>query len=417
MSNDNSNILNVGTLPVQDNTVIKKDFHTYAPYTNSFLESEEIRIAIQNQDAYLLPCESYLYMRVNVKTEKNDPNATDKVKFAHNFISFLFSSARYELNGVEIDHIRNVGITSTMKLAVASRKSNTYGYYQYNKTFADKVAESTRETVTYDVMLPLSIWFGFCDDYKKLILNSRHELILNRARSSLNCVHGGKDIDANSTSVKIELTKLEWIMPHITLADKVKYDMNQFYLTRNKQLDVQYRSWDLYEYPELPQTMNHSWTVKAVSQLYKPRYVLVALQSNRNENKIADASKFNSMKMNSIRLHMNSREYPYRMHDWDIGAGVFAQIYHAYSNIQSSYYNGVDDENLFGLSYKDFQNDALFVFDTSRADETLEHGTVDIRIEMKAYENLPAKTAAFCLIIYDNGFTYSPSNGLVVKSM
>lgn len=410
-----NHILNVGATAALDNSITRKDFHTYTPYTNSFGESEEIRISIQNQDSYLLPCESYLYMQLTVTTENNNENADNKVKFVHNFPSFLFSEARYELNGVEIDRIRNVGLSSTMKLSVASCKSNTIGYYQFNKAFTDKIAQNKTKDIIYDVMLPLSAWFGFCDDYRKIILNSRHELILKREPNSLKCVHGGS-LDANTTNVKIAISKLEWQMPHITLADKLKSDMNN-YLCKNKNFFIQHRSWDMYEYPELPQTKSHLWSVKTVSHLHKPRYVLVGLQLDKKDSKTENASKFNSLQVKSMRLYLNSQVYPYHMHDLDIGAGQFAELYNAYANIQTSYYNGADDQNLFGRDYKEFQTDVLFAFDTSRSDETIKNGTVDIRIEMDARENFPAKTSAYCLIIYENEFTYSPLDGMVIRSV
>lgn len=225
MKSVNNNILNIGATVAHDNSIIKKDFYAYTPYTNSFGESEEVRIAIQNQGTHLLPCECFLYLELTVTTEKNNETATDKVKFVRNFPSFLFSEARYELNGVEIDRIRNVGMTSTMKLGAASCQSNTSGYYQFNKLFTNKIAQSAN-AIVYDVAIPLSIWFGFCDDYRKIILNSRHELILKRERDSVNCVRGGGKEDP-STNVKIAISKLEWTMPHITLANPIKLAMNQ----------------------------------------------------------------------------------------------------------------------------------------------------------------------------------------------
>lgn len=409
-----NDILNIGAPAAFDDSITKKDFYTYTPYTNSLGESEEIRILIQNQDACLLPSESYLYIQFSAIATNYSDSTTDenRIHFTHNWPSFLFSDARYELNGIEVDRIRNVGITSTMKLSAASCPSNTTGYYHFNETFTGKSAEH-KTNIVYDVMIPLSIWFGFCDDYRKVILNSRHELILNRARSSLNCLCGGLDT-AGSTEVKIKISKLEWKMPHVTLADNVKSNMKSS-LAKNKSLPIQHRTWDLYEYPQLPETANHIWSVKTVSHLNKPRYVLVGFQQAKNEVKTANASKFNSLNISSVRLHMNSNVYPYHMHDVDIPNAKFAELYQAYSNIQTSYYNGSDCKNLFALDYKDFQSDVMFAFDTSRSDESIKHGSIDIRLEIKASRNLPAKTTAFCLIIYENEFTYSPLDGIVTR--
>ena len=84
----------------------------YNPFANTtFGHSDEIKIPIQQQDT--LPCESFLYVegRLTVK-KKNDQMPTTLV---NNYVAFMFDEIRYELNGVEIDRNRNVGITSTLK--------------------------------------------------------------------------------------------------------------------------------------------------------------------------------------------------------------------------------------------------------------------------------------------------------------
>lgn len=417
MCTNGNNILDIGGMFPRDESIVKKEFYTYLPYTNSFGESEEVRIAIPNQDACLLPCESYLYMQFTVITEQHNKTTPekDRIKFVNNFPSFLFSDARYELNGVEIDRIRNVGITSTLKLSAASCLSNTTGYQQFNEAFAEKIAQEETEKLTYDVLIPLSIWFGFCDDYRKIVLNSRHELILLRARNSINCFSGGST-EANAANVKITIDKLEWKMPYITLADNAKWGVKSL-LSTNKRFSVQYRSWDLYEYPVLPQTTHHIWPIKTVSHLNKPRYVLVGFQHDKKEKKTADASRFGSTHINNVHLHLNSNEYPSHMHDFNVGLGKFAEIYQAYAGIQSSYYNGLENKNPFGRGYGRYQVDTIFAFDTSRSDESIKNGAVDIRLEIKASENIPANCAAYCLIIYENEFEYSPFDGMVVRNV
>lgn len=409
-----NNILNIGAVAAQDNSIIKQELITYTPYTSSLAESEEIRFLIQNQDSYLLPSQSYLYMQITVKTENADAKETDKIKFVRNFPSFLFSDASYHLNSVEIDRNRNVGVTSTIKLLTSSCLANTVGYYHFNKSFADQEAENKNKEIVYDVMLPLTIWFGFCDDYRRVVLNSRHELILNRARTDLNCIYGGKDT-ANSANVKISLTRIEWKMPHITLNDDLRLAIRNNYLTRNKRIALQFRSWELYEYPELPPTTNQVWSVKTVSHLNKPRYVFVAFQTDKKDKKTANASKFETMTIDNVRLYLNSNVYPYHMHDVNLACGRYSELYEAYANIQSSYYNDVEGKNLFTNTYGAFQKDTIFAFDTSRADESLTNGSIDIKLDIKANKNIEPKTTAFCLIIYENDFIHTLNDALVMR--
>lgn len=411
------NILSIDALAVRDDTIIRKEIYPYAPYTTSFSESNEIRIAIQSKDSYLLPCESYIYMQVTATTAGAHTANDEEIKFVNNFASFLFSDVRYELNGVEIDRVRNVGRASTMKLMIASRTSQLKGYSQYCKTYESTSPRSAvlAETKTYDVVIPLSVWFGFCDDYRKIILNCKHELILNRSRQSADCTFGGPAA-ATATTISIAVTKIEWKMPHITLSDRVKLNMMN-YLAKNRKIVIQHRSMDMIEYPQLPQTTNHIWSVKTVSHLNRPRYVVVGLQTDRDNVRVNSATEFDICTVRNVRLHMNSQIYPYNMNDLDIGGGICAELFEAYSRIQSSYYNGMEPTNPFHITCTDFQNSPLFVFDTSRADESLINSSVDIRVEINTRQNIPENTKAFCLIIYDNEFTYSPFDGIVMRKI
>ena len=107
-------ILNIGGEPIFDERIVRIETHTYNPYANATLRySDEIRIPIQQQDLYTLPCESVLYVEGKLSDDKRTS------KLASNCVAFMFNEIRYELNGVEIDRSRNVGTTSTIKSCVS----------------------------------------------------------------------------------------------------------------------------------------------------------------------------------------------------------------------------------------------------------------------------------------------------------
>lgn len=407
--------LSIDTLAVHDDSIIRKEIYPYVPYTTTYGESDEIRIAIQSKDAYLLPCESYIYLQIGATTTGTHVDADDdEIYFVNNFASFLFSDVRYELNGVEIDRVRNVGRASTMKLLAASRASHLLGYAKFSKAYENTSPRGTTEK-SYDVVIPLSVWFGFCDDYRKIILNCKHELILNRSRGSLDCTTGGGTA-VTSAVVSIAVKKIEWKMPHVTLSDRVKLNMLS-YLSRNRKITIQHRSMDIMEYPALPETTNQIWSVKTVSHMNRPRFVVVGLQTNRKNVKKSSATKFDACHISEVRLHLNSQIFPYNMNELNIGGGIFAELYNTYNSIQASYYNGIESSNPFGASCDAFQKSPVFVFDTSRTDESLIDSSVDIRVEIKANRAIPANTAAYCLIIYENEFIYSPFDGIVIRKI
>ena len=64
-------ILHIGSEPIFDDRIVKIETHTYNPYANTtFGYSDEIRIPIQHQDLYTLPCESFLYVEGKFSTKK-----------------------------------------------------------------------------------------------------------------------------------------------------------------------------------------------------------------------------------------------------------------------------------------------------------------------------------------------------------
>ena len=119
----------------------------------------------------------------------------------------------------------------------------------------------------FNFCVPLYILLGFCEDYKRVVINARHELILIRARNDNNCLTGD-----SATEPTLELFKVQWRMP-LLLNEINKLSMLRV-LDSGRYLSMAFRSWDLYEFPLLQSTTKHSWSIKTASQLEKPRYVI-----------------------------------------------------------------------------------------------------------------------------------------------
>ncbi|XP_029673647.1 uncharacterized protein LOC115241856 [Formica exsecta] len=260
-------ILNIRSKPIFDDRIVKIETHTYNPYANTTLGySDEIRIPIQHQDLYTLPCESFLYVERKLRARKVAEGG--RVILGNNCVAFMFDELRYELDGVEIDRNRNVGIISTIKNYV----SLTADRGKILENAAWNISHNAAETY-FNFCVPLNILLGFCDDYKRVVINARHDLILIRSRNDNNCI-----FEHASAEADIELFKIQWRMPHVILSEVNKLSLLRA-LESGRYLNMSFRSCDLYEFPLLHNTTKHSWTVKAASQLEKPRYVILALQN------------------------------------------------------------------------------------------------------------------------------------------
>jgi len=110
-----TDILNIKNDPIFDDLIVKFEAHTYNPFADTtFGYSDEIRMFIQQQDLYMLPCENFLYVE-RIQTRNREVQSANTAVLANNCIAFMFSEIQYELNDVKIDRNRNVGITSTIK--------------------------------------------------------------------------------------------------------------------------------------------------------------------------------------------------------------------------------------------------------------------------------------------------------------
>ncbi|XP_025407225.1 uncharacterized protein LOC112681180 [Sipha flava] len=116
-----SDILDIDTPYTTNSKITKIEYHSYIPYTNSFNENDEIRIAVQQTDVYPYLHESFIFMDGKFV----DP---EKSKICNNGMYFLFDQVRLEINGVEVDRTRNLGITSSLKGYLSSTPTNHHCY-------------------------------------------------------------------------------------------------------------------------------------------------------------------------------------------------------------------------------------------------------------------------------------------------
>ena len=197
-----ADILSIGGKPTFDDRIVKLETHTYNPYVNTtFGYSDEIRIPIQQQDLYTLPGESFLYVEVKLKINKqNDALTVVLCFYCSDCVAFLFDEIRYELNGVEIDRNRNVGITSTLKNYVSLTFDEDKN--MENAGWGLKRRDGLIVKNHFNFCIPLKYLLGFCVDYKRIIINARHELILIRSRNDNTAVIGSPMLEP-----EIELLK------------------------------------------------------------------------------------------------------------------------------------------------------------------------------------------------------------------
>lgn len=402
-------ILNLEESPRFDDSIEGIEFHSHHPYTsNKFKAGDEIRISVQHQDIYTLPSQSYLYLAGRLLKHDGSTVATVS-KLTNNAFAFLFDEIRYELCGSEIDKVRNPGITSSLKgLASFKQTSENFGWCYPSSNRLSNISTEGH----FNVCLPLSMLLGFGEDYEKVIINVKQELVLIRSRQDDNCYINQSGSEERS---KIELTMLCWKLPYVSVSEYQRLNLMR-HLKSEKILSVSFRSWELYEYPMLPVTRRQVWAVKTSNQMEKPRYVILAFQTGRENSVDKDASGFDHCNISNVKLFLNSKSYPYDDLNLNFERNQFALLYYMYASFQSSFYPGSPSQPI--LTPSEFKEKApLVIIDCSHQSESIKSGPVDVRVEFESNSVFPSNTTAYCLIIHDRVVEYNPLTNIVRRMM
>ncbi|XP_008217972.1 uncharacterized protein LOC103318158 [Nasonia vitripennis] len=408
-------ILSVQTPIVFDESIAHYEIHAHQPYTSlNFNNSDERRISIQHQDLCLLPSKSSLHICGKIK--KSDNTNVSATKLVNNAICHLFDEIRYEINAIEIDKCKNVGITSVIKGYVSyssnqSKLLDNAGWLDVEETA--KIIDANGQ---FDVSIPLSMILGFAEDYHKIVVNVKHELILTRSRNDINAIiQTAPAAGTSAEEYKFELTRIEWMMPYVAMSDKRKIQLFS-HIKKDIPIAMSFRSWELYEYPMLPASSRHIWTVKTSNQLEKLRFVILAFQTNRKGIALKNASQFDHCKIANVKLFLNSQYYPYGNLNLGIEQNQYALLYEMFIPFQNAYYENKDLPSDLLVSKSDFIKYTPFiVIDCSKQNESVKQAAVDVRIEFGTKEPIAPATTAYCLILHDRIIQYNPISGDVKK--
>ena len=292
-----------------DESIEEYEYHSYEPVTGTDLNSPgEIRINIETQDLLTHPSESYLVF--DVKLVKNADDAVyadaDVITLTNNAMMHLFNNIKYQLSGQEIESLFHPVQATTMlgllKFPDDFQKStglnqlwykdaNATAHIQNNIGFGIRqqyIIQKPDPKGTFSFRIPLKHIYGFCDDYEKFVYGFKHQLTLVR-KSDNDAIFRAAATDAG----KVVLSKLSWYMPHVTPNLQEKLALYKTIESKSS-LPVGYRMIQCDSIP-VPQTRNFTWRLSVKSAPEKPRWIIVAFQTDKSGNQQHNPFRFRSL--------------------------------------------------------------------------------------------------------------------------
>ena len=394
-------ILDVLSPTPEDESITRIEERLYGPYNlNGLGKNEEIRIAVLNSD-FVLPCESSLHIEGDV--QKITPDTVSTVTLTKNFAMHLFSEIRFELNGIVVDSIRQPGIATTIKNYVSMGEDHV----KASQFWWNTNMELKKNASKFSVCIPLKYVLPFFEDYKKIIIFSKLELVLVRSKSDDNIFVDG----TTGFSAEIVLSKCQWRVPHVGVDDLIKLKLMKI-LENGREINVSFRRSDFYEYPNANESTNISWQIKNTCGVQRLVAAIVALQTGKKGVLAQDISLFNHENLTNAKLFLNNRQFPYEDLNVNFDTDQYSSLYKMFANFRKAYYN--KDDTYFSLV--DFKTKCpLIVFDCTHMDSAIKSSTVDVRLELTFSKNLAKNTNIYVLILYDYSVSYLPCSGLVLR--
>ncbi|XP_065679817.1 uncharacterized protein LOC136094130 [Hydra vulgaris] len=417
-----SDIFNITDKLRIDEEIKKYEEYEFTPSVNSNLNLGEIRIFIENSDSLFHPHESYLEIEGRlVKADGTAYANTDAITLTHNGLLHLFERIEYRFYDSVVESVSYPGIATTMLGMLKypndyqQSKAMNQLWFKDNTTTADLVNNtgfSARQQFIiqkpttkglFELSIPLRHIFGFCDDYDKVFYGLKHELFLLR-RNDDNAIFRAAGVAAG----KVNITRISLMMRRATPSDVANLQLVKI-IKSQETLDMGFRSRFL-DRTNVPQNTTFDWRL-GLRTTEKPRYILVAFQTNREGNQEQNSSIFDHCDLKNMWIELNEERYPATNYSLSFPNMKITRAYRHASNFAEDYYNMSNLISLCNITPVDYRDlYPIMYFDVSKQSERMKDSTVDIRLKAEFNTPVPANTVIFALIISDRIAKFT-SNG------
>ena len=421
-------------IPVDD-SIYDYEYKEYNPIagTAAELNRGSIIIVIEAQDIYTHPAESFLLVEGQLIKDDDTPYLLDdKVALINNGIMYLFTDVRYHLASHEIEVLQNPGHATTMlgMLKFPDDFSKSQGLNQcwikdtgngdtttdgenknegfsLRRNYIINMPEGDNNKGKFNFKIPLKHFFGFCEDYRKILYGMQQRLTLTRTGDDNAILKGNAAAGGDAANGKVKLTKISWFMPHVVPSDEYRLQLDKI-IEKKEKIPVGYRMLQCDNLPVPAGVGSFTWRLGVKSSPDIPRFIIVGFQTNKNNSQTENPAIFNNCDVRNIYVTLNAKRYPDIDYENEFTINKFSRIYADAALFRKKFYNMdelVSNHNINPVDYKNLY--PLFLFDVTKQSEKLKTSVSDIHIKASFNNNNPPNnTMAYAVIISDRLFHF-----------
>ena len=409
-----SSILNWKDKTIEDSSLEKVNIYEYEPHQGTRLNDVgDIRITINNEDQFIHPSNSHLYLEGELltKTGTQYPKNESGIGLVNNGLMYLFNRINYAIANNKIEGYNNPGRATTMKGLLTFPNVYPEGLnFMWSQDEKAEIADNegfskrceyihSEGNGKFSAMIPLKHIFGFCENYDKVMYGAKHEICLHRSDDEDAILRSSaKDGTADKIKPgKIVLTKLSWRMPIIKLSDKRSIQLLSD-VKDKKVLPIEFLSRQCESIELNSGQRNLDWRLSVATGSERPRYVMLAFQKNRYNNDQVNSAVFDNLNVRNAYVEFNSERYPYQNLDLDFSNNKFASGY----QMLIDFYKNVIGMESCPVKLTAFKNVyPILVFDIGHQLGRLKDTASDIRIKAEFNNNLFQNSFEYALVLSD----------------
>ena len=421
-------------IPVDD-SIYEYEYKEYNPIAGNIgdLNRGSIVIVIEAQDIYTHPAESFLIVEGElIKDDGTRYVNDDEVALINNGIMYLFSDVRYHLASHEIEVLQNPGHASTMlgMLKYPDDFSKSQGLnqcwikdtgagdgdtgqngnegFKLRRNYIINMPEGNVNKGKFNFKIPLKYFFGFCEDYRKILYGMQQRLTLTRTGDNNAILRRNAAVGGGAAANgKVNLKKISWFMPHVIPSDAYRLQLDKI-IEKKEKIPVGYRMLQCDNIPVTGGGAGFTWRLGVKSSPDIPRFIIVGFQTNKNNDQTTNPAIFDHCEVRNIYVTLNAKRYPDIDYENDFTINKFSRIYGDAAIFRKKFYNMdelVSNHNINPVDYKNLY--PLFVFDVTKQSEKLKTSVSDIHIKATFNNNNPPNgTIAYAVIISDRLFHF-----------